>query len=91
MRTHPESGRRSLFLSDKTEVEVLGYSDTRGAELVERLRAHLARPEYRYEHDWEVGDIVFWDNQTTLHSRRAFDPTERRLLKRVSLAGGRPF
>jgi taurine dioxygenase len=38
-----------------------------------------------------VGDIVFWDNQTTLHSRRAFDPAERRLLKRVSLAGGRPF
>lgn len=91
VRTHPESGRRSLFLSDKTEVEVVGYPDERGARLVERLRAHLARPEYRYEHDWEVGDIVFWDNQTTLHSRRAFDPSERRLLKRVSLAGGRPF
>ena len=46
VRTHPESGRHSLFLSDKTEVEVLGYSDTEGAALVERLRAHLEIRKY---------------------------------------------
>jgi taurine dioxygenase len=38
-----------------------------------------------------VGDIVYWDNQATLHSRSAFDAADRRVLKRISLSGSRPF
>jgi len=91
VRTHAESGRRGLYLDRDTEVEVVGYDDQRGAALIERLRAHVTQDKYRYEHAWEVGDIVYWDNQVTLHSRTAFPAEQRRLLKRVSLAGGRPF
>ena len=40
---------------------------------------------------WQAGDIVYWDNQATLHARTAFDAAERRVLKRISLAGSRPF
>ncbi len=91
VRTHPESGRRGIYLDAQTEVEVVGYDDQKGAALVERLRAHVVQPKYRYEHHWTIGDIVYWDNQLTLHSRTAFPAGQRRLLKRVSLAGARPF
>ncbi|HEJ5347609.1 TPA: TauD/TfdA family dioxygenase [Pseudomonas aeruginosa] len=91
VRTHPESGRRVLFLSAHTEVEIPGYDPARGQALIGRLREHLARPELSYSHAWSVGDIVWWDNQAVLHARNAFPASERRRLKRISLAGSRPF
>lgn len=91
VRTHPDSGKRLLFLGEATEVEIVGYPPERGAALIARLRAHLLQPRFAYTHRWQVGDIVYWDNQATLHSRTAFDPATRRRLKRISLAGSRPF
>lgn len=91
VRTHPESGKKVLFLSTHTESELLGLPPAEAEALIARLRAHIQQPKYRYEHHWELGDIVYWDNQATLHSRTAFPETERRVLKRVSLAGSRPF
>ncbi|ATO20940.1 taurine dioxygenase [Acinetobacter sp. LoGeW2-3] len=91
VRTHPESGRKALWLNTHTEVELVNYDDQVGSELIAKLRAHVQKPEFAYEHNWEVGDIVFWDNQVTLHSRRPFPADQRRLLKRISLAGSRPF
>lgn len=91
VRTHPESGRRLLYLDTHTEVEIVGVEPAAGAALVARLREHLLSPRYAYTHRWSVGDIVWWDNQATLHSRSAFDSGERRVLKRISLAGSRPF
>lgn len=52
-----------------------------------KKRTNLMSEEYA----WETGDIVFWDNQVTLHSREPFPADQRRLLKRISLAGSRPF
>jgi taurine dioxygenase len=91
VRTHPDSGKRLLYLDTHTEVEVVGYEPAAGAALVARLRQHLLSPRYAYTHRWSVGDIVWWDNQATLHSRSGFDSGERRVLKRISLAGSRPF
>jgi taurine dioxygenase len=91
VRTHPDSGRRVLFLDAETEVELVGVDPAAGAALVARLRAHLLQPRFAYTHQWHVGDIVYWDNQATLHSRTPFDPSQRRVLKRISLAGSRPF
>lgn len=91
VRTHPESGKKILFLGAKTEVEVVGLSYEEGTALVQQLRAHLTQERFRYEHKWTVGDIVFWDNQAVLHARTAFAPNARRVLKRISLAGARPF
>jgi len=91
VRTHPDSGKKILFLGVGTEVEVVGLSVEEGSALVTELRAHLTQERFRYEHRWSVGDIVFWDNQAVLHARRAFDPSTRRVLKRISLAGARPF
>ncbi|MDH1801526.1 TauD/TfdA dioxygenase family protein [Acinetobacter johnsonii] len=91
VRTHPESGRKALWLNTRSEVELLNVDDTEGSELIAALRTHILKPEFRYEHHWETGDIIFWDNQVTLHSRRPFPVDQRRLLKRISLAGGRPY
>lgn len=91
VRTHPESGKKILFLDYDTEVEIVGMEPQAGAALVERLRQHLNQSRFYYRHKWAVGDVVYWDNQATLHYRQAFDPSQRRVMKRVSLAGSRPF
>jgi taurine dioxygenase len=91
VRTHPDSGRKLLYLSTDTEVELINVEPQRGAALIERLRAHLLQPRFAYPHRWQVGDIIYWDNQATLHGRTAFDSSERRVMKRISLAGSRPF
>ncbi|CAL1240374.1 TauD/TfdA dioxygenase family protein [Candidatus Methylocalor cossyra] len=89
--THPETGKKFLYLDADTEVEVVGLDHRTGAELIARLREHAAQPKYFYRHQWTPGDIVWWDNLATLHYRPAFDPDSRSVLKRISLAGGRPF
>ncbi len=91
VRTHPESGRRALYLGAGTEVEIVGYDPEAGRALIERLRAHIAEPRFRYTHHWSPGDIIYWDNQATLHRRESFDDNHRRVMKRISLAGSRPF
>ena len=91
VRTHPVSGKKILYLDATTEVEVVGLSPREGESLISELRAHIANERFRYTHRWAVGDIVYWDNQAVLHARSAFDPSARRVLKRVSLAGSRPF
>lgn len=91
VRTHPASGKKVLFLGIETEVELVGVDSNEGAAIIEQLRQHLVQPQFYYRHHWSVGDIVYWDNQATLHRRDAFDPQTRRVMKRVSLAGSRPF
>lgn len=91
VRTHPETGRKALWLNTRSEVELVNYDDIAGSKLIAQLRQHILKPEFRYDHAWETGDIVFWDNQVTLHSRTPFPAEQRRLLKRISLAGARPF
>ena len=91
VRTHPDSGHRALFLGEGTEVELVGYEPQAGAALIARLRAHLLQERFAYTHRWQVGDVVYWDNQITLHGRTEFDPAQRRVLKRISLSGSTPF
>jgi alpha-ketoglutarate-dependent taurine dioxygenase len=91
VRTHPNSGKKILYLDASTEVEVVGLSAREGESLVAELRAHIDSERFRYTHRWSVGDIVYWDNQAVLHARSAFDAGSRRVLKRISLAGSRPF
>lgn len=91
VRTHPRSGKKILFLATHSEVELPGVPADEGEALIARLREHVGQAKYQYTHRWQVGDIVHWDNQATLHARTAFDANDKRVLKRVSLAGARPF
>jgi len=91
VRRHPNSGKKILYLDASTEVEIVGVPASAGEALIAELREHLASERFRYTHRWRVGDIVYWDNQAVLHARSAFDANSRRVLKRISLAGSRPF
>lgn len=91
VRTHPDSGKKILSLSYATEVEVVGWPEKEGSELIQRLRAHMHQEHLRYKHKWTVGDLLFWDNQITAHCRTTWDPKKTRKMLRISLGGGRPF
>lgn len=89
--THPETGRRSLYLSSDTEVEIPQLDYESGKALIEALRAHTFRDEFSYQHQWRAGDVVWWDNRSTAHARTPFPADQVRDLRRVSLAGARPL
>jgi taurine dioxygenase len=63
----------------------------KGLELFSRLYDHVINLEYKYEHQWKNGDLVFWDNRATIHYRPSFDSSVRRVLKRVTIGGEVPF
>jgi taurine dioxygenase len=91
VRTHPETGRKSLFVS-YAAYELIGLDDPdQGPELLARLQAHVDQDRWYYTHRWRPGDLVIWDNRCTNHKRTAFDPSERRLMRRVVMAGTVPF
>lgn len=91
VRTHPDSGKKILYLNAANEVEIVDYDPEEGAKLIERLRQHIQQPQFLYQHRWSIGDVVYWDNQATAHYRPEFDATATRILKRVSIRGSRPF
>jgi taurine dioxygenase len=91
VRTHSETRERILYLNAAYEVELVGIPWESGSRLVARLQRHIQELECRYEHHWKAGDLVLWDNQATVHYRPPFPPDVRRVLKRVTLAGGAPY
>ncbi|RKO72559.1 TauD/TfdA family dioxygenase [Sphingobacterium puteale] len=91
VRTHPLTSEKILYVNFAYELEFRHMSVAQGTELLENLYHHCQNIDCRYEHVWENGDLVFWDNRATLHYRPSFDSSTRRVLKRVSIAGEYPF
>ncbi|MHA7685571.1 TauD/TfdA dioxygenase family protein [Cupriavidus sp. PET2-C1] len=91
VRTHPELGKPLLFLSSQLEVDLQGIGAGPGHALIERLRAHIAKPQFSYTHRWQRGDLVWWDNQAVLHAHTGALPSAPGTFLRVDLAGARPF
>jgi alpha-ketoglutarate-dependent taurine dioxygenase len=87
---HHRSGRKSLVTS-MSATEVLGMSQEEGAALLARLMAWATQPEYVYVHEWQLGDIVMWDNTGTMHRVRPYDLNAGRLLHRTTVRGDEPF
>jgi taurine dioxygenase len=69
LRTHPRTGETVLFVTDLHAERVDGMEHAASDALLDALLAHLYRPEHLYEHRWEVGDLVVWDNETLQHMR----------------------
>jgi len=61
-----------------------------GRMLLDELCDHLEDPRFQYAHHWKAGDILIWDNRCTIHARTDFDASQRRLLKRVTVADSAP-
>ena len=89
-RTHPETGKKSLFLGRRINAYVLGLPVAESEELLDELWAHMVQPKYTWTQEWQVGDLVWWDNRCAMHRRDAFDPATRRLMHRTQLKGTRP-
>jgi taurine dioxygenase len=82
---HPVTGRDSLYLDPGTTIGVEGMSRADGMALLEELKDFATQPEFTYRHDWQVGDVVLWDNGCTLHCRDQYESTQRRFHKRTTI------
>ena len=92
VRTHPESGRKALFVSPRFTVAIEGLEDAEAQPLLDQLFAHQRRPEFIYRHKWRLGDLVFWDNRCTIHKALGgIEAPGIRHLHRTSIAGDAPF
>ena len=59
--------------------------------MLDYLYANATKPEHIYRHRWEAGDLVIWDNRLVLHRGRTYDPTQRRVMHRATVAGDGPL
>lgn len=88
--THPETGRRALFVNANYTKRIEGWTEEESAPLLSYLYAQIGRPEYSYRHRWEVGDLVIWDNRCTQHAVVGDTAGAERVLHRVTIAGDEP-
>lgn len=86
VRTIPETGRKSLFVSRLMTESIIGLPEEESRELLTLICDHCEQPQFAYRHQWKVGDIVMWDNRCSTHARMDFDSSQRRLMKRIALA-----
>ena len=92
VRTHPETGRKSLYLNPNRMEQIVGLDRVESDRLLDMLIAHATQAKYEYRHTWRQGDIVIWDNRCTMHKANADYPDgERRLMHRVIVAGTAPY
>jgi taurine dioxygenase len=91
VRTHPETGRQALFVSEHFTTRVVGLPDDESEALLQALYAHSTQERYIYRHRWLPGDMVFWDNRSVLHLAAGCPPDQRRRLFRTTIEGHVPF
>ena len=91
VRTHPETNEKILYMHRAYEMEFKDTLYEDGFKLWKDLNEFIDNTKSVYKHHWKNGDLVIWDNRATLHYRPAFDHSLRRVLKRVSIAGEKPF
>jgi taurine dioxygenase len=91
IRMIPETKRKALFLSRLMTFAIEGLEPNQSESLITRLLDHMEQPAFVYAHKWQPGDLVVWDNRTTVHARTDFNPNERRLLRRFATQGEKPI
>src|SRR5579872_2128822 len=83
--THPETKRRTLYLGRRRNAYIQGLPLAESEALLDELWAIATREEFTWWNEWQVGDLVLWDNRSTMHRRDSFDPTTRRILHRTQI------
>ena len=84
---HPVTGAPSLFLGRRRNSYIEGLAPAESDALLDALWAHIDRPDLRYQHRWRVGDLLLWDNRSTMHRRDPFDNATRRVMHRTQIKG----
>lgn len=87
VRTDPQTGRKALFLGRRPNAYVVGLDVAESDALLDALWAHVAEPRFAFCHEWEVGDLLMWNNLSVLHRRDEFDPNSRRVMHRTQIKG----
>jgi taurine dioxygenase len=91
VRTHPENGRKALFLNPVRMESIIGMEDADALKLIGELMQHATQKKYEYRHKWRHGDWVMWDNRSVIHQANPdYDMNERRYLYRLMLKGEVP-
>ena len=85
--SHPVTGAPSLYLGRRRNSYVEGLAPAESDALLDALWAHIEREDLRYEHIWRVGDLLLWDNRSTMHRRDPFDNATRRVMHRTQIKG----
>ena len=92
VRTHPENGRKSIYINPIRIEGIVGLDHKEALPLLEQLLDHATREEFQYRHEWRPGDLVMWDNRCLLHKANGdYDMGQTRYLYRVMLQGSVPF
>lgn len=91
VRAHPETGRPALFLSDIWVRKFEGLTEAESAEILAEAMAVAVAPAAEYRHSWRPGDVVLWDNRSTMHRVCPYDADNtRRLMHRATITGEPP-
>ena len=90
VRTHPVAGRDALFLGRRLNAYVMGLEPQESEALLDELWAHVTQDRFTWYQQWQVGDLVLWDNRCVMHRRNAFDGSHRRIMHRTQIAGDKP-
>jgi alpha-ketoglutarate-dependent taurine dioxygenase len=90
IRTHPETGEKSLFVNSGFTSHIKGLNRPESDALLQFLYAHATKPKYTVRYHWRAGDLGFWDNRATQHSVVGDFLGQQRVIQRVTLRGDRP-
>jgi taurine dioxygenase len=92
VRTHPETGRKTLYLNTNRMERIVGMDRAESDRLRDELTVQATRPKYQYRHKWRRGDILIWDNRCTMHKANAHYPEgSRRFMHRIIVEGTVPL
>ncbi|MBC2640042.1 MULTISPECIES: TauD/TfdA family dioxygenase [unclassified Rhodococcus (in: high G+C Gram-positive bacteria)] len=91
VRVHPETGRKGIFVNPGFTSHIAGVSEAESRGILDFLYAHLTKPEHIVRHRWRLGDLVLWDNRSTVHYANRDYGTQHRVMHRITLEGDVPF
>jgi len=86
VRSHPVTGRKSLYLSSHIGT-IIGWPVPEARAFIRDLTEHATQPQFLYQHVWKQFDMVMWDNRSTMHRVTRFDDTKVRDMRRTTVAG----
>ncbi len=83
--THPETNRQALYMGRRLNASIQNMPTKQSEDLLDEIWSFCTQRQFVYEHVWQVGDLVMWDNRCTVHRRDAFDSEQRRIMWRTQV------